>query len=60
MDSLTLQNSSSASGSDAFTLNIVNEDGEQRVMQVASLQFRWDYVLIYVLLRFLQGGGGGR
>lgn len=28
-------------------------------VNVGKLQFRWDYVLLYVSLRFLQGGGIG-
>ena len=29
-------------------------------LQVSHLDFRWDYIVIYVALRFLQGGGGGK
>lgn len=49
VDSLTYSHNSSS----CLT---VNRDGKG---QVEKLQFRWDYILIYVLLRFLQGGGAG-
>ena len=43
------------SGSD--TLHVVRHGG---YLHVAGLSFRWDYILIYTLLRFLQGGGFGK
>lgn len=40
--------------------SMTNEVGSQTfVITAGGLQFRWDYILIYVLLRFLQGGGFG-
>ncbi|ELU17804.1 hypothetical protein CAPTEDRAFT_194933, partial [Capitella teleta] len=45
VNSLTVGNVSSVS----------QEDG--RVFAVPGLSFRWDYILYYTLLRFLQGGG---
>ncbi|KAK2158020.1 hypothetical protein NP493_1828g00001 [Ridgeia piscesae] len=50
VDSLTITNSSS-------TVATVSLASKQVV--VGKLQFRWDYILIYVFLRFLQGGGIG-
>ncbi|CAH1788119.1 unnamed protein product [Owenia fusiformis] len=32
---------------------------DHRVLQAGGLEFRWDYIAIYVGLRFLQGGGFG-
>ncbi len=32
---------------------------EDYTIQVHRLKFRWDYILVYILLRFLQGGGVG-
>ena len=34
-------------------------DSHNYVITAGGLQFRWDYILIYVMLRFLQGGGFG-
>jgi len=50
VDSLTITNSSS-------TVATVSLASKQVV--VGKLQFRWDYILIYVFLRSLQGGGIG-
>ena len=50
MDSLTITNTSSTVSTMSLASKKVN---------VGKLQFRWDYVLLYVFLRFLQGGGIG-
>ncbi|KAI0233623.1 ATP-binding cassette sub-family B member 6, mitochondrial [Lamellibrachia satsuma] len=50
VDSLTITNTSSTVSTMSLASKKVN---------VGKLQFRWDYVLLYVSLRFLQGGGIG-
>lgn len=51
VDSLTITNQTAE---DMITVR------EDRTIQFNSLQFRWDYILIYISLRFLQGGGAGK
>ena len=33
---------------------------ESKFAQVGPLKFRWDFIVIYVALKFLQGGGSGK
>ena len=51
MDSLTINNNAAE--------NMIAISSTDNTVQVQKLQFRWDYILIYILLRFLQGGGVG-
>ena len=51
VDSLTIENSKT-------TLEIELEENYR--VRVGRLQFRWDLILVYVFLRFLQGGGFGK
>ncbi len=39
--------------------DVVSFNMEDKTLQVSKLQFRWDYILVYILLKFLQGGGVG-
>jgi len=49
---------------DSLTVRNVNEsvtlrDGGFYVASVKGIEFRWDYILTYIALWFLQGGGLG-
>ena len=39
--------------------DMVTVNKADNTIQVHKLQFRWDYILMYIFLRFLQGGGVG-
>ena len=39
--------------------DMVTVNTADNTIQVHKLQFRWDYILMYIFLRFLQGGGVG-
>ena len=55
VNSLTINPNTSLYRPDSF--EVIRNGG---YLHVAGLQFRWDYILIYTLLRFLQGGGFGK
>ena len=52
VDSLTI---TTESVKDVVTVNTADN-----TIQVSKLKLRWDYILMYIFLRFLQGGGVGK
>ncbi len=52
VDSLTI---SKESVDDVVSFNM-----EDKTLQVSKLRFRWDFILVYIVLKFLQGGGVGK
>ena len=39
--------------------DIVSINMNDNTLQVSKLRFRWDYILVYIMLKFLQGSGVG-